>query len=122
MDWDLDDLWDLFFAYKYYLVIVVLAMIVISTSLYYIRGQFAKRRDRLKKFNFYEVTKHTDTNRQAADIDPEINGTLFPRPEVYLPLRDQLDLAENWGPSVRNWNQRKDSISIRTAPSLRGPP
>lgn len=107
--------------YWYYLVFAVMVLVVVAVSLYYVRTQFNDRLDRLRALNLYEMEKPTGETPEVAPLDPVVNGTLFPRPKVYLPLRDRFDPLENWGDPVRFWSVRSEELPVRSAPELRGP-
>jgi hypothetical protein len=107
--------------YWYYLVFLVMVLVVVIVSLYYVRTQFNDRLDRLQTLNLYEMEKPTDGVPEVAPVDPVVNGTLFPRPKVYLPLQDRFDLQEHWGEPVRFWSVRDEELPVRSAPELRGP-
>ncbi len=107
--------------YWYYLVFLVMVLIVVAVSLYYVRIQFNDRIDRLHSLTLYEIQKSTEETPEVASVDPVVNGTLFPRPKVYLPLKNRFEPLEEWGEPVRFWSVRREDLSVRSAPKLRGP-
>lgn len=120
MNWDY--IRGLVFEYWYYLAFGVMLLIVVAISLYYIQTQFALRRDRLETLHLYPIMKPAEETPEVAPLDPVMGGVLFPQPKVYLPLKDRLDLEENWGDPVRNWTLRQEELPVQSAPTLRGPP
>jgi hypothetical protein len=107
--------------YWYHLVFLVMVLIVVAVSLYYVRNQLNDRIDRLRTLNLYEMEKTTEGTPEVAPVDPVVNGMLFPRPKVYLPLQDRFEPRENWGDPVRSWTVRGEEPPVRSAPKLRGP-
>lgn len=120
MNWDY--LRGLAFEYWYYLAFGVMSLLVVVVSLYYIQAQFDRRRDRLETLHLYPITKPAEDVPEVALLDPVIGDVLFPRPMVYLPLRDRLDLRAEWGDPVRYWAYRQEDLPMQSAPTLRGPP
>lgn len=120
MNWDY---WKgLFFEYWYYAMFSLLVAAVVSISFYYIQVQFQDRKERLRDVHLYRMDPRDKAPPEVAGLEPVINNVLFPRPNVYLPLIDQLTLKVNWGPNVRNWSLRPEPLPPQEAPYLRGPP
>lgn len=119
MSWDY--VRSLLYRYWYFVLFGVLTLILIVLSSYYIRTQFAKRQERLRTVHTYEVKKQGELSPDYAPIDPLINDLLFPRPEVFRPLEEELPLRQEWGPPIRRWEFRGNPPSLQAAPDRLGP-
>lgn len=119
MSWD--SVRSLLYRYWYFVLFGVLTLGLVILSSYYIRTQFAQRRERLRTVHTYEVKKQGELSPEHAPVDPLINDLLFPRPEVYRPLEEELPVREEWGPPIRTWELRGDRPSLQASPDLRGP-
>jgi hypothetical protein len=111
----------LFYEYWYHAAFLLLVFAVVSVSIFYVRGQFERRRERLRTLHLYEIDQRGETVPRVADLDRVINDVLFPQPDVYLPLVNTLSTKVNWGPEIRHWSRRQITVPFQSAPSLRGP-
>lgn len=119
MSWDF--VRSLLYRYWYFVLFGLMTVALIVLSIYYIRTQFAQRRERLRTVHIYEVKKRTNLSPSYAPVDPLINDLLFPRPEVFRPLIEELPVREEWGPPVRTWQYRGDRPRLQASPDLQGP-
>lgn len=95
---------------------------VVSISVYYVHLQFEQRRERLTNLELYRISPEDKKTKKAAPIDPFVNGMLYPRPEVYLPLQQDLPIQEEWGPEIRHWKVRPTTTTRQVPPDRKGPP
>lgn len=121
MNWNWETIRSLFYRYWNYLLFGMVTLILVTVSYYYIEAQFEQRERRLDSVHIYEVKKRGELSPEFAPVDSTINEMLFPHPEVYLPLHDQLPVKEEWGPYIRTWNLRVNQPPLQPSPDLLGP-